>query len=215
AKTLATEAGAIMRKYFRSKDMGAIWKADDTPLTIADTKINSLVIKRSREKFPDYGVHGEEESFGEGREWMWVCDPIDGTMPYTLGLPVSTFSLALTHNGVPQLGIIYDPYVKRLFWAQKGHGAFLNGEQIRVTKRSMKNAYVALEVWASHQPKDDKLLRLYGLRELLLDADAVPITYSSVVIEGALVASGEISGLIFGVTKPEDIAALKVIVEEA
>lgn len=215
AKQISLEAGDIMLEYFRSSKMDAVWKADDTPITVADTKINDLVIKRSQKAFPEYGVLGEEASVHKGREWMWVCDPIDGTMPFMMGLPVSTFSLALTRDGVPQLGVVYEPHLKNLYWAITGEGAFLNDFPIKVSNHGMKNAYIGLEVWAKTDNPREDLIPLYGLREILIDSGAQPVTYSSGVIEGALVAGGQASGLIFGVKKPEDIAALKVIVEEA
>lgn len=215
AKSLALEAGDIMLKYFRSSDIGTTWKADNTPLTVADTQINSMVIQKSKEKYPDYGVYGEEESYRLGSEWMWICDPIDGTMPYMLGIPISTFSIALTHNGLPVLGIVYDPNQDRLFYAQRGKGAFMNGNRTRVSKQQMTNAFVSVEAWTNKKAKDKKYIPIYGLHSKLLDVGAKPLTLASAVIEGCLIASGSISGLIFGLTKPEDIAALKVIVEEA
>src|SRR5690606_7148188 len=100
AKTLATEAGQIMRDHF-VLGIDTEWKQDATPLTIADTSINQLVIDQVKQRFPTHGVLGEEASFGTDREYLWVVDPVDGTMPYSHGIPTSTFSLALVQNGQP------------------------------------------------------------------------------------------------------------------
>ena len=95
AQRIAREAGDIMRRYFDG-DQQRQTKADGTPVTIADTTINSLVIQRLHETFPDDGVIGEEEStagYGLGRKWL--CDPVDGTKAFTWGVPTAMFSLEI------------------------------------------------------------------------------------------------------------------------
>jgi len=87
AKSLALEAGKIMRTYFLVTD--TTWKADQTPVTQADTEINSLVIDRVQKAYPSHSVYGEEESSLRESKFLWVCDPVDGTLPYSLGLPLS------------------------------------------------------------------------------------------------------------------------------
>lgn len=131
AKKLAYEAGDIMREYFQTTDM--VWKSDNTPVTQADTEINSRVIERIAAAYPEHSVIGEEESaVREGARYTWACDPVDGTMPYSHGLPISTFSLALCEDGKPVVGVVYDPFMDRLFWASVGGGAFCNDEAIHV-----------------------------------------------------------------------------------
>ena len=107
AKALALEAGEIMRKYFRSDRLGTVQKDDLTPLTVADTAINDLVIERVQHEFPEHGVLGEEASYEPNRQWIWVVDPIDGTSPYSCGIPISTFSLALVNkkDGQPYVSV--------------------------------------------------------------------------------------------------------------
>ena len=128
AKQLAQDAGEIMRRYFQSDDIGTELKEDNTPLTIADTKINQLAIDRVKQVFPRCGVIGEEDSFETEREELWVVDPIDGTKPYSLGIPVSTFCLAYAVNGDVKVSVVYDPFQDRLYhakyidgWKEKTH----------------------------------------------------------------------------------------------
>lgn len=131
---LAKSAGDTMRHHF-TIGMKITWKADKTPVTIADTKINALVIKVIKDTFPTHGVLGEEASDYEvGDKYLWVCDPIDGTIPYSHGIPTSVFSLALVKDGEPILGVVYDPFMERMFFAQKGEGAFMNEQIINVKK---------------------------------------------------------------------------------
>lgn len=216
AKELAEEAGKIMLRYFQAEDIGTEWKEDNTPLTLADTTINKLVIGKVSKSYPEHGVHGEEESVHEGREFMWICDPIDGTMPFSAGLPISTFSLALAKNGKPLVGVVYDPFSKHLFSATIGLGAYLNNAPIHVSSKSdLQNSMVNMETWAGKMTKDYIIIPIDGLRDRLMSLGAWPSTLCSMVISGTLVAEGSFAGSIFGVSKPEDIAAIKVIVEEA
>ena len=134
AKDIALKAGGIMKQYFSFETHKEL-KQDHTPVTLADTTINSLVIQELKKHFPNHGVLGEEESnYDENNEYIWVCDPIDGTIPFSIGMPTNVFSLALTHNGEVILGVIYDPYLDRMVWAEKGKGTFCNGKQIFVSK---------------------------------------------------------------------------------
>lgn len=216
AKTLSEEAGKIMLRYFRAQDIGTEWKQDNTPITIADTTINDLVINEVKKSFPDHGVWGEEESHNLSASLLWVCDPVDGTMLFSLGIPISTFSIALVQDGKPIVGVIKDPFCDRLFYAVKGRGAYLNSEKISVSElSSLKNSYINMEVWGVNNFPSTLIIPIDGLRERLMNHGALPFTLSSMVISGALVAKGELAGSIFGVRKPEDIAALKIIVEEA
>ncbi len=88
AKSLAEESAEIARKYF-SFEIQETWKEDNTPLTKADTEINDLVIKRINETYPEHSIYGEEKNDKkENSKYIWVCDPIDGTMAFSCGLPI-------------------------------------------------------------------------------------------------------------------------------
>src|SRR3990167_9662655 len=144
AKSIAKESAEIALKYF-SFETESTWKGDDTPLTKADTEINDLVIKRINETYPDHSIYGEEKSdIKEGSKYIWVCDPIDGTMAFSVGLPGYVFSIALVDqsNGQPLLGLINDPVMKNMYWAYKGSGAYRNGKKIFVSKdATFENTY--------------------------------------------------------------------------
>ncbi|MET0779291.1 MAG: inositol monophosphatase, partial [Candidatus Saccharimonadales bacterium] len=130
AKQLAYEAGKIMLHYFNARDKGVTIKDDQSPVTLADTEINALVIERVKAQFPADGVLGEEACFGLGRSNLWVVDPLDGTPPFARGVPLSTFCMALVQNGKPIVAVVYDPYMDRLFWACDGLGAYENDRKL-------------------------------------------------------------------------------------
>jgi fructose-1,6-bisphosphatase/inositol monophosphatase family enzyme len=132
ATGLAREAGAIMKQNF-ALGMAKEWKEDNSPLTITDQTINTLVLSKLRAEYPEHSIVSEEGSELTDFEYTWVCDPVDGTMPFSHGYPTFCFSLALTHNGESILGVVYDPMCDRMFTAVQGKGAYMNGTKISVS----------------------------------------------------------------------------------
>ena len=122
---------------------------DKTIVTLADTEINSYLIKRVKEKYPSHCVDREEEQFGK-IDYVWVCDQVDGTAMYARHIPVAVFSLALVIEGESRVGVVYDPFTDSLYTAIKGKGAFKNNEKINVNNfelgdiRSVSN----FEMWS-------------------------------------------------------------------
>lgn len=210
SKEIAYEAGKIMKKYF-FEDNGANYKYDQTIVTKADIEINSLLIKNVKEKFPTHSVDGEEEQFGKSN-YVWVCDPVDGTTMYARHIPVAVFSLALVIDGVPTVGVVYDPFTDNLYSAVKGSGAYRNVERISVNDiklddmRSVSN----FDMWPEAE------YNLYdSIKELGKKTYFVGV--GSVIRACMCVANGDFNLAIFPGTKHRncDIAAAKVIVEEA
>lgn len=209
AEHLAREAGKIMRENFSASSVGMKreWKDDNTPLTITDTAINKLVLDAIQEKYPTHSFVGEEGSNIKESEYTWVCDPVDGTIPFSHGFPTFAFSLALTKNGESIVGVMYDPIMDRLISAEKGKGAHLNGKRVSVSaeKTITKQSFVELNT-------DD---RMTSLRAYLHEKKCyVPCLYTC-VYSAMLVATGEFVAAIYPYNKPWDAAAVKVVIEEA
>ena len=210
AKEVALGAGEITRKYF-SGENGAGYKYDQTIVTKADTEINSYLISRVREAFPDHAVDGEEEQFGAS-EYVWVCDPVDGTAMYARHIPVSVFSLALVHNGKPIAGVIYDSFMNNMYYASLGGGAYLNGEPIHVNSLpfSGMRTIVNLDAWPDAEYNLWNVYRELGKITYL-------VGLGSIINAAARVSNGDFIAAIYPGTKHKncDIAAAKIIVEEA
>ena len=210
AKEIAYEAGKIMKKYF-VEDNGASYKFDQTIVTKADTEINHLLIEKVKEKYPNHSVDGEEEQFGKS-EYVWVCDPVDGTAMYARHVPVAVFSLALVVNGVSTVGVVYDVFTDNLYSAIKGMGAYKNNSRITVNNITLEDrkSVSNYDMW----PESD-----YNLYDSLkeLGKKAYFVSIGSVIRGCMCVASGDFTAAIFPGTKHKncDIAAVKVIVEEA
>lgn len=210
AEEFARKAGAIMLQNFRL-GMKKEWKADNSPVTETDLKINALLIEEIKKNFPSHGIKGEEESNLNGNEeYIWVCDPVDGTVPFSHGIPISTFSLALTKNGESVVGVIYDPFQDRLYSAQKDGGAYLNGNKISVSINSgFKGSVCEMEM------SDISKFDVSKLFMAMLSERIKVLKFVSVIYPSALVAAGELLFTIYPGGNAHDAASVKIIVEEA
>lgn len=210
AEDFARKAGKIMIENF-GLGMKKEWKSDSTPITEADREINSLLIAEIKKNFPDHRVLAEEESrLGGDGPYVWVCDPLDGTIPFSAGIPISTFSLALTKGGESILGVIYDPFQDRLYSAAKGKGTYLNGRKTYVSRKSeLKQAMGAYEMFDRAKYDTSQLVMF------LTNEGAKLVQLCSIVYPSALIAAGEMDFTIFPHTSAHDAAALKIVVEEA
>ena len=123
-------------KYYQN-DVGVEWKADKTPVTIADKGTEELARKFWAKETPGFGVIGEE--FGiesPDAEYQWVIDPIDGTKSFIHGVPLFGTLIGLYHKNVPIASVIRLPAMKSAVWAVNGGGAFLDGREVRASKVS-------------------------------------------------------------------------------
>ena len=201
AEQLADRAGEVMRRYFNAEDIGTTSKDNQTPVTVADTTINQMVIDTVREVYPDHGVLGEEESYQPDREYLWVCDPVDGTFPFSHGIPVFTFSLALVQNGEPLVAVIYDPMMDRLASAIKGHGAWLNDEELTLLPSYPNTGMrgVEVEVWGDSDAAlfDDAELS-FKIDRAMNDAGFMNLFFCSIAYHALLCATGKSIGFVFG-----------------
>jgi myo-inositol-1(or 4)-monophosphatase len=202
---LAQYGGSVARKHY-SPDIVVNPKDDNSPVTLADIEINKYVISRCKQNYPGIGVMGEEESTKGDSEYLWVCDPIDGTIPYVLGIRASTFCLALVKNGEPLLGVVYDIFNDRLYSAIKGEGAKVNGKPILMPEK-LPLKFVNLETYPT-------AINVGDLRERLIDRGWQAPNFASAAFMSMSVLTGRIAGVVYTGTKPWDIAAVKVIAEE-
>ena len=210
AKSLALVAGDMIRKNF-TLGMQKEWKEDNSPVTDTDNAINHMVIEEIKKKFPTHSILGEEETHKiEGSEFAWLCDPIDGTIPFSHGAPNCMFLLALVKEGEPVVGVMYDPFMNRLLHAVKGHGAFMNDAPIEVSKaRTLRSKCVEVS-YRDVVAGEPNLLRYRIAKEGAKIANFCCVGYGEM-----LTACGEFVASIFGYKKPYDVAAAKVIIEEA
>ena len=209
AKNMAQKAGDIMKKYYRS-DQHVEIKSDHTPVTVADKEINHLLIEQVKSVFPEHGVLGEEEKWESDRNQLWVCDPIDGTVPYILHIPTSVFSLAFVVDGRPVVAVVYNPWTDELYEAVIGGGAKQNNNPIHTSSKNWgKGVHISTPLTL-----EGGLVSPEQAKELYEKGIYVNSIYG--LVHGCMtVAEGAIEARLFNHNTPHDIAAAKLIVEEA
>lgn len=211
ATQLAYTAGTLIREKFGSV-VSIRTKTDTSLVTEVDTQVNTIVLKTLRDTFPDIPVIAEEESSPPSKSYdlQWVCDPLDGTAVFAHGIPTCAFSLALTYKGESIVGVIYDPFLNRVYIGEKNTRTTLNGKPIHVSAEDeLFNTMMGMSLWAGSK---------YDFLELIPQfkkAGIMPLNAFSTVYMGMLVASGQLSAAIYLDGHAHDVAALKVIVEGA
>ena len=210
AVELARGAGEIMKNSVR-KELKVETKEDKTVVTDVDKRINSMVIEAIQKEYPKHNILAEEYSpKSKNSEYTWVCDPIDGTLVFSKGIPMSVFSIALVENGVSSIGVIYDPFHDKMFTGVYGNGAKLNNDSISVSNDySFEGAVIGMAAWKSAQ-RD-----IRAVYSAFIDRGASVLMLGSIAHMGALVASGELSASLHPARMPYDTAAAKIIVTEA
>ena len=135
AKTLITEAGAKALAYFNDLSSLTIKsKGVQDMASEADLEVELLIRHKLLEAFPEDGFIGEEtgQDDVQGRDVIWVVDPIDGTQPFISGMAGWCVSIALVAAGTLQMGMVYAPVRGELFSGSRRHLAKLNDQPIKV-----------------------------------------------------------------------------------
>lgn len=128
---LVRQAGAIALKHFRN--VAAERKADRSYVTSADREVEEYLVGEIRRRFPTHGVIGEEHGAHQlDAEYIWAIDPVDGTEPFVLEMPVWAVSVGLISREGALAGFVYLPVIDHLFHAIRGGAAYDNGQVIQV-----------------------------------------------------------------------------------
>lgn len=209
----ALAAGRLLRE--RLGQVGEIrYKGDVNLVTEVDLASERLIIETIRSAFPDHAVLSEE-GLGRGAlesPALWVIDPLDGTTNYAHGYPMFCVSIAFLEAGRPLVGVVYQPILDELFVAERGVGAFLNGEPIHVSShRELRSALLATGF-----PYDRERRRqaLKAFARFTMAARAVRRD-GSAALNLAYVAAGRFDGFWEQELSPWDTAAGVLLVQEA
>jgi myo-inositol-1(or 4)-monophosphatase len=151
AVDIAREAGALLVELFRSP-LEISYKSPSNLVTEADRRSEALIIERLQEHYPGHAIVGEEGGGQKAEsEYCWYVDPLDGTTNFAHGFPVFCVTLGLAQRGEVIVGVTYDPTREELYAAERGGGAFLNGQRLGVSK----NATLAESLLATGFPPFD------------------------------------------------------------
>jgi len=208
------EAGRIQLSYFRSgvriDKKGAI-----DIVTEADVAVERMFRALMAERFPGHAVVAEEMGQGgaEGATHEWVFDPIDGTTNFAHGIPFFCASLALEVNGVAEVAAIYEPSRRELYTAERGVGAWLNGEPLTVSSTgALIDAVVCTGFPYSVVEEREAPVALFGR---FLGVSRAVRRFGSAALDLAYVAAGRLDGFYETSLNRWDIAAGALLVEEA
>ena len=206
-------AGEIHLSKFRS-DVHIEKKGAIDLVTEVDLEVERMFRAMVGERFPDHDVLAEElGGASTGARHRWVFDPLDGTTNYAHGLPIFCASLALEIDGQPEVAAIYDANRKELFTAERGVGAWLNGEPMKVSKTEtiLESLLVTGFPYTVHETPE-KYLKVFGA--FISRARAVR-RLGSAALDLCYVASGRMDGFWEESLQPWDTMAGGLIVQEA
>jgi myo-inositol-1(or 4)-monophosphatase len=209
---IAREAGALLLRYFHER-VKIEYKGDVDLVTVADRASEKLIVERLRATWPDHDIVGEEGTRQEsGAEYRWYIDPLDGTTNFGHGYPVFCVSMGLEQRGEMLAGVLYDPTRDELFAAEKGKGAFLNGEPIQVSQTQRMNESLLATGFPSQKRHKNPNIHFY--HQITLHSHGVRRA-GSAALDLANVACGRYDGFWEFNLNPWDTSAGTLLVREA
>lgn len=205
-------AEALILEQYQGK-LTVTTKDDQSPVTDVDQQAEEVIRQTILAAFPDhtfFGEEGDKVDLHDHQGFTWIIDPIDGTKSYIRGIPLFGTLLSLMHDGELIVGVSNAPVWGELLYAAKGEGAFVNDTRLRVSPvDTLANAYLSngrLKYFEALH-KMPQLLSLSRQAQWARGLGDFWIYH--------LVAQGKVDIMLEGSVKFWDIAAAKVIVEEA
>jgi myo-inositol-1(or 4)-monophosphatase len=210
-------AGKVLATYFHGEfRIDRKGPTDDgiDIVTDADRASEEIILEAIRREYPDHDILTEETDIeSTGARWLWIVDPLDGTVNFAHGFPHFCISIALMDRGELVAGMIHDPLRKENFWAAQGKGAFLNGARIRVSTADR----LSRSIVATGFPYDRATSPINNVAEFTRVVTRVQgiRRAGSAALDLAYVASGRFDGFWELKLKAWDQAAGMLIVQEA
>ncbi|MBW4646404.1 MAG: inositol monophosphatase [Goleter apudmare HA4340-LM2] len=217
---IATEAalagGAVLQDYLGKIEDAITEKGRPGDLvTAADKASEEVVLEILRRHFPQHSILAEESGKigNQENEYLWAIDPLDGTTNYAHQYPFFAVSIGLLINGVPQVGVIYDPLHDELFRAATALGATRNRQPIKVSTTSELNKSLLVTGFAydRRETSDNNYAEFSHLTHLTQGVRRS----GSASMDLAYVACGRVDGYWERGLSPWDIAAGIILVQEA
>lgn len=186
-RRIAMEAGEItLDHYEESGFVGAMEKADGSPVTLADKEAEDYITKALLDLVPEVPVVGEETASGHGynlsaQDYFWLVDPLDGTREFVKGGPEFTVNIALIYKGEPIMGVVYAPVKGELYAAHEALGAFRwledtdNQKEIRVRKVPRGGHTVFISKNRDYGTKLDHFLNDYKVEKIIKKSSSLKI----------------------------------------
>ena len=210
----ARRAGSIINRATRNLDIVAVKeKAANDFVSEVDRAAEESIIRMLHEAYPGHAILAEESGASGESEYQWIIDPLDGTTNFLHGFPQYAVAIALRHRGIVTQAVIYDPARNDLFTASRGHGAYVNDQRMRVSKRDTLKASL-LGTGFPFRQLEHLDVYLATLRHMMSNAAGVRRT-GAATLDLAYVAAGRLDGFWeFGLS-PWDMAAGALLITEA
>lgn len=213
ARQAALEAGRYLLEGL-SQTKRVTYKGQVDLVTGFDRRSEEIIYDRLGRAFPGHSFLAEEEiKRDRDSDYCWLVDPLDGTTNYAHGLPVFCVSIALAFRNEIILGVVYDPNREELYTATRGHGSYLNGKPIRVSRtRKLDRSLLATGFPYDVRTSQDNNLDHFA--NFAVRAQAIR-RLGSAALDLCYVACGRFDGYWEKKLKPWDLAAGALLVEEA
>jgi myo-inositol-1(or 4)-monophosphatase len=212
-ESIARKAGAILFDGY-STNHQVNYKGVIDLVTEIDHRSEEYLLDEVQRDFPDHHILSEESGVIEGNnEHVWYIDPLDGTVNYAHHIPIFCVSIAYALHGNLKLGAIYEPMRDEMFLAERGKGATLNGNPLKVStvndlQKSLLVTGFPYDAWDTEQDNFNNFIKFgklsQGVRRL-----------GSAALDLCYVAAGRFDGFWELALNPWDVAAGGLICEEA
>ncbi|MES2457939.1 MAG: inositol monophosphatase family protein [Bacteroidota bacterium] len=207
--------GNFIRKESMNFDADAIeFKGLNDLVSYVDKQAEKQLVRNLKKLIPEAGFTTEEETINsKGEHYNWIIDPLDGTTNFIHGIPTYAISIALYEDGQPIIGVVYEINRGEMFYTFKGGPAYLNGKEIRVSKReALANCllatgfpYYQFEKQAEYmQLLSEMMQKCHGLRRI-----------GSAAVDLAYVACGRFDAFFEYNLNAWDVAAGAYLVQQA
>jgi myo-inositol-1(or 4)-monophosphatase len=206
------EAGAVLRKLY-NKEAKFEMKNKHDILTVADLESEKIIINKIKKYFHDHSILSEEKGEEKNNsEFLWIIDPLDGTINFSRNIDEFCISIAVEQNGQLILGLIFEPLKNNLYLAEKDMGAFLNGKRISV---SCENEAINSILATDNSSKIETRQKNYSiLSNICADVRHIRILGSG-ALHLAKIASGKIDSYYKTKFNYWDYAAGILLIQEA
>ncbi|MDR1910679.1 MAG: inositol monophosphatase [Holosporales bacterium] len=207
SRAVLKAARGLLRDFGELEHIGVSRKGPHDFVTTADLNAEKILVEELRRVYPAYGFLTEERGALAGDTdcpYRWVIDPLDGTHNYLHGFPYWAISVALEKNGQAVAGVVYDPLRNELFHAEKGSGAYLNNQRLRIRARQELSETLVAFSCVPFSHLSFLVNQVMGIRKP-----------GAIALNLAYLAAGRFDACLAGKYAPWDTAAGTLLVQEA
>ena len=192
----------IIRDFGELENLQVSKKGPKDFVTKTDKRVEKILIEELIKSKKNYSFITEETGkiLNKNKDVFWIIDPIDGTTNFMHGIPHFAISVALKIESVIQIGLVFDPIKNEIFYAEKSNGSFMNNNRVRVSNKSNIDECL----FATNNEGIKSIHPKLNLRNT-----------GCAALDLAYVGCGRFDGYFHNKINLWDVAACKIIIEEA